>query len=430
METLKALREAMPKQAIPAIEDCITRLYDVLPDKENLRNNTVLVCYGGGKDSAYTTAFMRAVHLGMAERHNGETFMLRIATMRHAGMPYVVMQNIDRSYEALGVYDDPNTELLLIERNDVRPFERDLAMPQTVISYNRIDHLMGGHRSFGDGRSTFCNACNLNVANSFGVVAGYDGGVDFIVTGDSPEEQTSYVLWMRSLARKANLKIARGKSFQSTLETLNGLSRAYFKEIHGADNTPRIDERGVTYDVPERLEFFSIYDDTEYEAGAHWSLLTEFMGFVFDDIAFSFTESDCANPALMAHLRGLRTERVYKRTYDEGIGQYLDFALKLMEKKDFPPHLIDVMRERYSSQAGTESMRSKADQYALEALGLTNEQLVCMVYSPFAAQGEHLKSYLENEQPELVKNEAEIRAMLAGEKNTNLELSAQLENIN
>jgi hypothetical protein len=31
------------------------------------------------------------------------------------------------------------------------------------------------------------------------------------------------------------------------------------------------------------------------------------------DPAFSFTESDCANPTLMAHLRGLKCERLYGR---------------------------------------------------------------------------------------------------------------------
>ena len=68
--------------------------------------------------------------------------------------------------------------------------------------------------------------------------------------------------------------------------------------------------------------FFNIYQDTAYEAGAHWALLTEFMHFRFDELMFSFSESDCGNPTLMAHIRGLRAETLLQRSYAEGIREY------------------------------------------------------------------------------------------------------------
>jgi hypothetical protein len=427
MNVLDDLRKALPEQDVPAVERCATTLYEALPHKDELGKNIVLVAYGGGKDSAYAVAFVRAVHLALAERH-GQTFRLRIATMRHGGMPYQVMLNIDRTYQALGLYDDPNAELLLIEGDQVRPFERDRPMPYRLLEFNRIDMLMSGHRSYGDGRATFCNACNLNVANSFGVVARYGDGVDLIITGDSPREQRDYALWIRKLARDAGQKPADArKGFKGTLETLNTLANAYFQEIHGTGNVARIQERGVTADVPVGLKFFSIYDYTSYASGAHWQLLTEFLGFVFDEIAFNFTESDCANPALMAHLRGLRTERAYQRSYAEGIAQYVDFALDLMERKHFPRHLIDQMRERYRTSAGIESMRKLATQYAEDAFGLTTTHLVCMVYSPFAGRAVNLHDFLAREHPKLLPVEDRIRKLLAGAEDG--ELAAQLERI-
>ncbi|WP_229402498.1 hypothetical protein [Micromonospora okii] len=424
---LDELRKALPEQDVPAVERCATDLYNALPRPDELGKNIVMVAYGGGKDSAYAVAFVRAVHLALAERH-GETFQLRIVTMRHGGMPYQVMLNIDRTYRALGVYDDPHTELLLLEGDQVRPFERDRAMPYKLLEFNRTDMLMSGHRAYGDGRATFCNACNLNVANSFGVAARHGDGVDLIITGDSPREQRDYALWIRKLARKAGQKPAdSGKGFKGTLETLNGLAQAYFQEIHGTENVERIQERGVTSDVPVGLQFFSIYDYTSYASGAHWQLLTGHLGFVFDEIAFNFTESDCANPALMAHLRGLRTERAYKRSYAEGIGQYVDFALGLMERKHFPQHLIDEMRERYRTDAGVETMRKVAAQYAEDAFGLNETQMVCMVYSPFAGRAANLHEFLAGEHPELVQDEERIRAVLAGAEDG--ELAARLERI-
>ncbi len=387
-----------------------------------------MVAYGGGKDSAYAVAFVRAVHLALAERH-GETFNLRVVTMRHGGMPYQVMLNIDRTYQALGIYDDPDVELLLVEGGQVVPFDRDRSMPHRLIAFNRTDMLMSGHRSYGDGRATFCNACNLNVADSFGVAARHGGGVDLIITGDSPQEQRDYALWIRQLARGAGLKPADGKKgFKGTLETLDGLAQAYFQEIHGTDNVERVKERGVASDIPTALEFFSIYDYTSYASGAHWRLLTNFLGFVFDEIAFNFTESDCANPALMAHLRGLRTEHVYQRTYREGIGQYLEFALGLMRKKHFPDHLVQEMEDRYRTEEGAASMRVAATLYGENAFGVDTTQLVCMVHSPFAGGAVNLRHYLSCELPELLACEDQIRALLAC-KEDDAVLASRLERI-
>ncbi|MFD4865105.1 PqqD family protein [Streptomyces sp. NPDC058412] len=410
---------------MPAVEECATKLYNALPRQGELGRNTVMVAYGGGKDSAYAVAFVRAVHLTLAERH-GETFRLRVVTMRHGGMPYQVMLNIDRTYKALGLYDDPDTELLLLEGDQVRPFARDRSMPHRLIEFNRVDMLMGGHRTYGDGRATFCNACNLNVANSFGVAARHGGGVDLIITGDSPQEQRDYALWIRQLAREAGQKPADGrKGFKGTLETLDGLAKAYFEEIHGSENEERIKDRGVTSDISHTLAFFSIYDYTSYASGAHWSLLTDFLDFVFDEIAFNFTESDCANPALMAHLRGLRTERVYKRSYGEGIAQYVNFALELMRRKHFPEHLVEEMEERYRTDVGVKSMREAATEYGEVAFGLDTTQLVCMVYSPFAGRAANLHEYLAGEQPDLLPEEDRIRALLAGAEDQ--ALAARLE---
>lgn len=425
----KALQEALPNRDLPAVQDCVTQLYESLPDKENLSRNTVMVAYGGGKDSAYTAAFMRAVHLAMEERFDGDSFTLRIVTMRHAGMPFIVMQNIHRTYKALGVYEDPLVDLLLVEREHVGPFNVHAPMPQPVIEYNRTDLLMSGHRSYGDGRTTFCNACNLNVANSFGIAARHGGGVDLIVTGDSPSEQRDYLLWIRKLARSVGQQPAANKKFKGTLETLDGLAKTYFSEIHGSAQKKRLAERGVASDVPENLAFFSIYDHTDYESGAHWALLTEFLGFIFDELAFSFTESDCANPAMMAHLRGLRTQHAYGRSYREGIDQYADFAIALMKKKDFPDHLVAIMQQRYSSDEGVAAMRAMAEQYALTTFGLSTENLVCMVYSPFAGECANLHDYLAREQPDLVAQEQDIRDVLSGATVGDPALIARLERI-
>ncbi|MFF0156150.1 PqqD family protein [Streptomyces sp. NPDC005263] len=388
------------------------RLRQALKEHGGVRDSTVMVGYGGGKDSSYTLAFVRAVQLVVAER-DGAPFTLRSATNRHAGMPHAVMENIDRVYRALGMYDDPSCELLLLDAGRIRPFHPDLPADPAVAARNRTDILMTGHRTAAQARPTFCNACNLSMVNSFGLAAAHGRGADLIITGDSRSEQRDYTVWINRLARRVghDPRSMRRSGFPRVLGALDTVGRAYARAIHGETTSP--DEHGVHADVPVDLSFFSIFEDTDYESGSHWDLLTGFLDFRFDDIAFSFTESDCANPALMAHLRGLTCEHVYGRSYDEGMDEYVSFALRLMRRKAFPERLIDQMAERYGSAVTRASVRRAVERFAMEAYGFTSQHLICLVHAPFTAHGKRLSTFLQREHPRLARREAAIRTLLA-----------------
>jgi hypothetical protein len=424
----RAIREGLPAAAFKEAVRCSTRLVDALPRRDRLDRNLVLVAFGGGKDSAYTVAFVRAMQLVLF-RTFGTTFRLRVVTNRHAGMPYAVMANIERVYQALGLPTDPDCELLLVDGNQVRPFDVDAPLPAELVRRNRLDILMAGHRTFADGRPTFCNACNFSVVNSFGLAASYGEGADLIVTGDSEREQRQYALWVGRLARQLNpgaRPAAAGSAIGRLMTRVDQIAGVYFTDIHGADASA-VAERRVT-GVPDALQFFSIYADTDYAAGDHLETLTGFLGFEFDELAFSFTESDCGNPALMAHLRALKVERVFGRSYAEGLAEYVAFALDLMRKKDIPPQLVELMRLRYEGPEGPARMRRAADAYARETFGLAEEQLVCMAYSPFAEKGAGLAAFLDSEHPRLAGRCEDVRALLAG-AGEDPELAADLQRL-
>ncbi|MEV0253571.1 PqqD family protein [Streptomyces sp. NPDC050732] len=405
------------------------RLRKALAEREAEGPACVLVGYGGGKDSTYTLSFVRAMQLLLADQC-GQVFTLRAVTNRHAGMPGAVMENIDRAYRALGMLTDPDCELLLVDGTAVSPFRADAPLPPDVAARNRLDILMTGHRTGADGRPTFCNACNLSVANSFGVAAAHGRGADVIVTGDSAQEQRAYTAWIVQLARQVPRRkpAPRGSGFPRVLGALDDVAHAYFSDIHDADDAAHT----VCSDVPPALRFFSIYEDTDYEAGSHWDLLTRHLGFVFDELAFNFTESDCANPALMAHLRGLKCQYVYGRSYQEGLEEYLVFALALMRRKEFPQALIDTMMKRYAAADAHDTLRARVNAFARSAYGLDEEQLICMVHSPFTARAHDLRPYLERRAEDLVPHEKAIHELLRvppEEPNRNSSLAARLEEI-
>ncbi|GCE15833.1 PqqD family protein [Tengunoibacter tsumagoiensis] len=390
---------------------CTTRLKKMLP-QPLLSDNTVFVAYGGGKDSSYIVCFVRLMQLILWQEER-ETFRLRIATNRHSGMPHSVLENIDRAYSALGLYHDPDVELFLIDGDEVRPFDLDLPLPLSIKVRNRLDILMTGHRCEGEARPTFCNACNLSMVHSFRVMLGYKAGIDVMITGDSKQELHAYTLWIRQIALK--LKLAHPPedgSFRSFLNTVEDIEQKYYTHLYVDEQHKEPLPRRAPLKFVREPFFFSVYRDTAYKVDDHWKILTDFLAFQFTEDAFNFTESDCGNPALMAHLRGLKIAHVYGRTYEEGIAEYLHFVIRLMEQKDFPPALIQQAQARYSSPAAIEVMKKKMDQYALDVFDLSEEQLVCMIYSPFVQRGKNLARYLEHEQPELYPLLEDIHLLL------------------
>ncbi len=399
-----------------ALENCSVVLREELQKQRlgKLSTKKVLIAYGGGKDSSYMLTYVRAIQLLILKKY-GETFKIRICTNRQMGMIKAVMENIHSVYMALGLYEDRYSEMFLIDAHEITPFDKDLPISNTVKEISRKEVLMSGHRSQGDGRPTFCNACNLSMVNSFGITAWYEGGVDMVITGDSKKELRDYYIWVKRLSLKLGDQSNAGRGFDEFLHSMNYISEKYFRETFGENADQEVQKRAISIntDKIKAPTFFSIFDYTSYDAGDHWELLTDFLGFQFDSIAFSFSETDCANPALMAHLRGLKSEKIRQKNYADGIAEYLSLAIELMRKKNFPKQLIEIAIKRYEGEKAISIMRNKMQEYSKECFDLTEEQLVCMVYSPFIDNGVRLGSYLAQEQPKLVPFYNEIHSILS-----------------
>lgn len=397
-----------------AVGACAERLLAALPDQTTLSTNAILVPYGGGKDSSFVLAFIRAVQLHIAEK-SGDTFTLRAVTNYQSGMAIGVTENIDRVYRALGMYDDPQAELLVVAGTTLLPFHPDFVMPSELLQADRLSILMNGHHTGGSNRATFCNACNFGMVRSFSIAVNYRRPACLIITGDSEAEQRTYFRAVHGVARDLKLPRPKGGGFKSFLQLVDDIGAAYSGYVYGLEAGQAGSAPAKTPPAGE-LRFFSAFADTQYGANGHWELLTEFLGFSFDDLAFSFSETDCANPALMAHLRGLKAEHLWKRSYAEGVAEYCGFGLALMEKKQFPRPLIDRMRRRYADEAAIAAMRGRVQRYADDILKLSEGHLVCMLFAPFTADCRGLDAYLSDVRPQRLHDAERIRALLRGER--------------
>jgi hypothetical protein len=400
-----------------ALQLLIQRLIVAAGGIENIGTYKVLVAFSGGKDSAYTVALMRAAQLSIAGRAPA-TFNLRVANMRHAGMTSAVMANIHRCYSALFLHDDPRVELLVVDHQYVQAFEPDLPFSSAGREQNRSDMLLGGHLTAGDARTTFCNSCYLGMAEFLGRAACWGDGVDAVLSGDSLKEQKQYATWIMRLARHEGQAVENWHTlgFMTALNTIDSVGRAYYRELYGEETQPAgLMLRPLGYpNKPVAPAFLTVADLIGFRLEEHWALLTDFLGFRFDDLAFSFSESDCANPLLMAHMRGLKAQYVQRRAYGDGIAEYLELASEMMRRKRMPRRLIDKALAAYDHPDKLEERRALAAGYAQEAFGLSEAQLVCLLFAPFVDAGAQLEAFLRVCHPGMLVALADLHRALSG----------------
>ena len=413
-QVLQRLLSYFTRAERTALQLLIQRLIVAAGGIERIGNFKVMIAFGGGKDSAYTVAFMRAAQLSIAGR-SPATFNLRIATLRHAGITSAVMGNIHRSYSALFLYDDPRVEVLMVDQQQIRPFRVDLPFSTAGRECNRSDMLLTGHMTAGDARATFCNSCYLGLGDFFARAACWGTGIDALVSGDSRKEQKQYAAWVMRLAEGLEVPASdwRNQSFNGVLKTLNSVGHAYYRELYeeGAEPAGRLVAYPNKSVVPA---FITIFDLVSCKADDHWPLLTDFLGFQFDDLAFSFSESDCANPMLMAHMRGLQAHYVRGRRYQDGIAEYLEVAKGLMRKKQMPERLIEQAMAAYAGNQNIEGRRALASAYAQKAFGLNDAQLVCLLFAPFVDSGRALEAFLRRCHPGMLVALPDLHKALMG----------------
>lgn len=409
-QILNDLKVNLNSQVLREAKECSLNLLTLFGD-DDVSQKTVLLAYGGGKDSSFAVAFIRLVQIIIFDKEK-KTFTLRVITNRHSGVLKPVLNNIDRVYKKLRMYNDPYVELLLADGDDISAFDTNKPIAISVLNRNRKDILMTGHLCHGEARPTFCNACNMNMVKSFRLAIEFnDNFADVIVTGDSKKELVNYYKWMRKVSRGFQIEQNIEKNFSVILRTLDEIADCYFGKIYGSlpvnkNSAPKIKSGIILY---------SIYDFTSYEAGAHWEFLVSYLGFEFDELSFNFTETDCFNPALMAHIRGLRSDHLEGQTYDKGLREYLDFAFSLMALKQIPESLIDIMRDRYKVSENILMVNKRISEYTKSALDITENQLICMVYSPFASEGKFLAKYLREQCPSLFSNLEILHYTLSGQ---------------
>ncbi|MDY7533110.1 hypothetical protein RGV33_15700 [Pseudomonas sp. Bout1] len=382
----------------------IQRIVVAAGGMERIGEYKVLLAHGAGAGSSYVLTLLRAAQLTLAGRAPG-TFQLRVATLRHAGMTQTALDTLHRGYSALFLHDDPRVELLMVENREVLPFNHLRPASATARDNSRRNVLMVGHQTSGDLRQTLCNDAYLALGDFYQRVTTCNGGVHALVSGDSARKQREYLAWLKRAALLAGATLPEQEPLvlSGLFARMDEWSNVYYGDLYG-EHYEKVDTCDT--DAPRHLAYVSVADlmeEVDYPGG---SLLRQFMAYQPDEFGFHFSHASCANPLLMAHLRGLQAECLRELDYEEGAQGFMQQAALFMRHKQIPEHLI--------AQAATPDGRALSAGYAQAMFGLDDNQLNCLMFSPFIGHGERLESFLRECHPGMLVALAELHKALQG----------------
>lgn len=409
-QVLQRLQGHFSRAERTALQLLIQRLIVAAGGIEQIGDYKILVAHGGGKGSSYALALLRAAQLTIAGRAP-RSFQLRVATLRHTGMTQAALDSIHRGYSALFFHDDPRVELLMVENQEVIPFNHLRPSSTVAQDVGRRNLLMVGHMNSGDIRASLCNDGYLSLGDFYRRITAWDGGVHALVSSDSPRKQNQYLAWLARTTRAAGMKgpFGRPLALNALFTHMDDCSAGYYRDVYGEHYAA---QDASSKEVHRHLAYIGAADLLRGGEQDSTALLNDFMGYKQDEFAFQFSTPAYANPFLMAHLHGLHAQVLQGLDYQQGVTRFIEQAIGFMRRKKIPELLI--------AQAGTRDGRVLAATYAREFFGLEESQLVCLLFSPFIQQGQRLEAFLRRCHPGMLVALPELHKALEGKPSAEL----------
>jgi hypothetical protein len=382
-----------------ALQLMIQRLVVTAGGMERIGDYKVLFIQSGSRDSCYTLALLRAAQLSIAGRAPN-TFQLRVASLRMNGVSPTAQDNIHRSYSALFLYDDPRVEVLMVDNREVLPFRHLAPVSEAGREAGRLNLLMVGHRRTLDGPIDLWDAGYLATGEFYGQVARWNNGVDALISSDTPHQQKQFLAGLKRASGKAGLKVSNhpGSGFDPLFAVLDELGGDCYRTLY-AGHAQAQWRPAEQFEACRRASFIDIHDMLVSNREERWPLLTEFLGFQPDELTAQLGDNEYVSPSISAHIRGLQACFVHGRSYESGVAEYLQKALVMMRRKQLPERLCEQAVEAFGNPARLSDQRALAAVEAQKSLGLSEAQLVCLLFAPFVENGAGLERFLRQCHP-------------------------------
>ena len=382
-----------------ALEELIRRVTEAAGGHGRLGQFKVMIAHNGGRDSTQAVAFLRAAQLSLPLRC-GQTFDLRIVTPRQDAVTEPASSNLQRLYAALFIQEDPRVEALMADEHQVQAFALPDRGLDPMPDEQRHALLMAGQLTGGDIRATFCHADHQRLARGLRRSLSWRGEVGALVRLEPPRQRNQYLLWSRQVGRRAQAlhgqcsESASPAMLQSLRELQSGL--------------------GEIPCMPATTRSLQVHDLMDELLAAPSMELMDFLGFRLKDLAGAVYESQYAHPLLLAHITGLRAQCLTLLDYRDGIEHYLSLVAPVLRQRRVPEATVCDLLACFTLKGALTGHRKRANALLAARYGLSEAQLVCMLFAPFVEEGAGLSRYLQHCHPRLPMEHQYLHDALQG----------------
>jgi len=398
-QVLQRLLSFFSRAERTALQLLIQRLAVAAGGMEHIGRFKVLAIQSGTRDCCYSLALLRAAQLSIAGRAPA-TFQLRVATLRWCGMPASALNNMHRSFSALFLHDDPRVELLMVDDREVLPFNHQTDLSEDGREASRLNLLMLGHRRRRDEDLELWDDTYLSTAEFYGQVARWNNGVDALISSDSARSQELFLCGLDRAARKAGIGglPIRGNGFDELFSLLDGMGGDCYRELRTQAELQSWRPTGE-FEACRRTSYIGINDMVVGKMEERWPLLSDFLGFQTDELQFEAGPGESADPVAGAYLSGLQACYIEGRTYEAGVSDYLQRCLASMRRRNVPEQVCDRLLAAFGNLSDLSEHRSQASTSLHKKFGLSEPQLVCLLFAPFIEGGAGLERFLRTCHP-------------------------------
>ena len=397
-----------------ALQLLIQRLLVAGGGVDRIGRYRVMVVHEGGKECAYTLAFLRAAQLSLLGR-SPHTFILRIAILRQPRMTANVMARIQAQCSELFIYDDSRVELLLVDEQAATRLHKQAVFENLASDMNRTQVLMSGHLTQGNARATFFYADLLARAKLYRRACDWGVKVDALIDRRPPTHLGQYVTWIQQVAQQQG-HTPYGEHHQDFESAVKLCSQLYddYKALLHLPTVPG--SEACVAGVPGDIDVINVFDCLCQEMDVLHSPVLMFVEGPTYVKALDIEEPQTAVVLVAAHVHGLRGVYQYGAQYSVGTNAYLRRASIENTCNDrFKGQLIKQLGAVFDTPQRLNELHGAATQYLSQLHGVSDEQLGCLICSPFVNQALGLEAFLQNFHPDKVQFIHEFRQVLMGQ---------------
>jgi hypothetical protein len=397
-----------------ALQLLIQRLVVAAGGMERLADYKVLVIQNGSRDSCYTLALLRAAQLSIAGRAP-TTFRLRVASLAQNGVSASALDNIHNSYSALFLYDDSRVEVLKVDNREVLPFTHPTPISEAGREINRLNLLMVGHRRESDEAADLWDNGYLATGEFYGQIARWDGGVDALVSSETPRQQKHFLYGLKRATAKAGFLPSRCNEagFEDLFTLLDELGAECYRGFEPELMQPHW-RPAELFETCRRTTFIDIHDMLVSNLEERWPLLTEFLGFQPDGLMAYASDNESVSLELSAHVRGLQACFMDGDSYDSGVAEFFQRALVMMRRKQLTDRVCQQAAQVFGKLCADAEQRALGTAHTQKYLGLSEAQLVCLLFAPFVNKGAGLERFLRRCHPGMLVAMPDLHRAMQG----------------